>query len=186
MSTSSRSGSTNREILSTATSSQSSTTSLTVSSSSSSNTKTPNNNSLFAKQQQQQQQQSGTSPVSPSRLTRLQEKEEMQNLNDRLVIYIDTVRRLESENSRLQSIVYSYTESSRNDVSEIKKIYERELEDAKRLIDELAKDKARYEIEVTKQKAAAHDANAKLDKHNKEIDALEAKIKVCLCSSSLC
>jgi hypothetical protein len=44
------------------------------------------------------------SPQSPSGVTRLKEKEELQNLNDRLVIYIDTVRRLESENTRLQVI----------------------------------------------------------------------------------
>ena len=42
------------------------------------------------------------SPISPSRVTRLKEKEELQGLNDRLVVYIDTVRRLESDNSQLK------------------------------------------------------------------------------------
>jgi lamin B len=117
------------------------------------------------------------SPVSPSRITRLQEKEEMQNLNDRLVIYIDTVRRLESENARLQTLVHSHSENSTRDVSEIKHMYERELEDAKRLIDELAKEKAKYEIDVNKYKADAEEALAKLAKRDKEFKAIDAKFK---------
>lgn len=117
------------------------------------------------------------SPTSPSRITRLQEKEEMQNLNDRLVIYIDTVRRLESENSRLQNIVQSYSEHSTRDVTEIKQLYERELEDAKRLIDELAKDKARYEIEVNKHKANAQEAITKFERRDKEHRTIETKLK---------
>jgi hypothetical protein len=42
------------------------------------------------------------SPLSPSKITRLKEKEELQSLNDRLVVYIDAVRRLESDNSQLK------------------------------------------------------------------------------------
>lgn len=123
--------------------------------------------------------QSGRSPVSPSRITRLQEKEEMQNLNDRLVIYIDTVRRLESENNRLQSIVLSYNENSNRDVNEIKKLYENELDDAKLLIDELAKEKAKYEIQVNKLIADAEETAAKLTKKEREFKNLETKFKTC-------
>lgn len=41
------------------------------------------------------------SPLSPTRLSRLQEKEQLQSLNDRLAAYIDRVRQLELENNRL-------------------------------------------------------------------------------------
>ncbi len=108
------------------------------------------------------------SPVSPNRITRLQEKEEMQSLNDRLCIYIETVRNLQSENSRLRNEMNSYSEVSTRDVSEIKVMYERELEDAKNLIDELAKEKAKFEIDVNKYKANAIEAQEKANRFEKE------------------
>lgn len=40
-------------------------------------------------------------PLSPTRISRLQEKEELRALNDRLAVYIDRVRALELENDRL-------------------------------------------------------------------------------------
>ncbi|CAF0828621.1 unnamed protein product [Brachionus calyciflorus] len=153
-----------------------------VTTSSSSNTKTPANTnvreSLYSSfRNGNTSTHSGRSPLSPSRITRLQEKEEMQNLNDRLVVYIDTVRRLESENNRLQSLVCTYNENSSRDVSEIKKLYENELEDTKRLIDELAKEKAKCEIQVNKLKADLDENSAKLTKRDREFTKLEQKIK---------
>lgn len=40
-------------------------------------------------------------PLSPTRISRLQEKQELSALNDRLAVYIDRVRSLELENDRL-------------------------------------------------------------------------------------
>uniref|UniRef100_A0A671MW55 IF rod domain-containing protein n=1 Tax=Sinocyclocheilus anshuiensis TaxID=1608454 RepID=A0A671MW55_9TELE len=40
-------------------------------------------------------------PLSPARISRLQEKQELSALNDRLAVYIDRVRSLELENDRL-------------------------------------------------------------------------------------
>lgn len=42
-----------------------------------------------------------STPLSPTRITRLQEKEDLRHLNDRLAVYIDRVRSLELENDRL-------------------------------------------------------------------------------------
>jgi lamin B len=44
-------------------------------------------------------------------LTRSQEKEQLQHLNDRLATYIDRVRQLESENQRLNYQVHITEES---------------------------------------------------------------------------
>lgn len=41
------------------------------------------------------------SALSPTRVSRLQEKEELRELNDRLAHYIERVRALELENDRL-------------------------------------------------------------------------------------
>lgn len=120
----------------------------------------------------------GRSPLSPSRISRLEEKEQMQNLNERLVIYIDTVRRLESENARLHKTITTYNESSSRDVEEIKNMYNQELDDAKRLIDELAREKARFEIEVNKHRADAEEAHGKLTKREAENRDLENRVKV--------
>jgi lamin B len=99
------------------------------------------------------------SSISP---TRLQEIEEMQSLNDRLINYIEIVRILQSENHRLK------TEISSRQVSEIKVMYEQELEDSRHLIDQLAKEKARSEINVDKFKANAIEAQEKAIRFEKE------------------
>ena len=119
----------------------------------------------------------GRSPVSPSRVSRLQEKEEMQNLNDRLAIYIETVRRLESDNNQLRMQASRYEETAQKEVHEIKNLYESELDEAKRLIDELAKEKAKLEIEMNKHKAEADEAVAKLAKRDKEAKGWEARTR---------
>ena len=58
--------------------------------------KTPNNNDRLGSGLRSQ------SPASPSKITRIKEKEDLQNLNDRLMVYIDAVRRLELDNSQLK------------------------------------------------------------------------------------
>lgn len=45
--------------------------------------------------------QAAATPLSPTRISRLQEKQDLQHLNDRLAVYIDRVRSLELENDRL-------------------------------------------------------------------------------------
>ena len=45
------------------------------------------------------------SPLSPTKISRTDEKKQLGQLNDRLAAYIDRVRRLELENSRLEQQV---------------------------------------------------------------------------------
>jgi lamin B len=101
------------------------------------------------------------SPLSPSRLTRLQEKAELQGLNDRLANYIERVRHLEIENNQLTHQIKSSHETVTREVVSIKHLYEKELSDARRLVDETAKDKARLQIEANKLQVDCDDLNVK-------------------------
>lgn len=88
------------------------------------------------------------SPLSPTRHSRIVEKQELQQLNDRLAGYIDRVRFLESENSRLTVEVRTARETVTRESSNIKQMFEHELADARKILDETAREKAKLEIDV--------------------------------------
>lgn len=58
-----------------------------------------------------------STPLSPTRISRLQEKQDLQHLNDRLAVYIDRVRSLELENDRLMVKVSEKEEVTTREVS---------------------------------------------------------------------
>ena len=94
-------------------------------------------------------------PPSPTSITRAQEKDELAGLNDRLAAYIDRVRFLEGENSRLSKIIQTQEETVTRETSNIKGLYESELADARRLLDETSKEKAGLQIRTTAAQAEA-------------------------------
>lgn len=87
---------------------------------------------------------------SPSRRTRQQEKEELQHLNDRFVTYIDHVRKLRDDKQRVDTAYEHLQNKSFEETSQVRRVYDKELEDARLLIDETAKDKARYQLLASK------------------------------------
>lgn len=84
--------------------------------------------------------------MSPGRRTRLQEKEELQHLNDRFVTYIDRVRKLRDEKARLDLTVEHLQTSSEEESGSVKRLFEKELEATRVMIDEISKEKAKFEI----------------------------------------
>uniref|UniRef100_A0A6Q2XYI6 Lamin B1 n=1 Tax=Esox lucius TaxID=8010 RepID=A0A6Q2XYI6_ESOLU len=94
-----------------------------------------------------------STPLSPTRISRLQEKEDLCNLNDRLAIYIDKVRSLESENSVLHLQISEKEEVRSREITGLKSLYETELADARRSLDDTAKERARLQIELGKIKS---------------------------------
>lgn len=125
---------------------------------------------------------SGVSPgrrarsPSPARITRMQEKEQLQNLNDRLAAYIDKVRYLENENSRLSIQIRSTEDTVSREVGNIKALYESELAEARKLLDDTAKEKAKLQLDANKYKTEADDWQTKF--HRRDRDAKNAEKKV--------
>ncbi|KAG9480513.1 hypothetical protein GDO78_012138 [Eleutherodactylus coqui] len=114
-----------------------------------------------------------STPLSPTRITRLQEKEELRHLNDRLAVYIDRVRSLELENDRLMLKVSEKEEVTTREVSGIKLLYESELADARKVLDETARDRARLQIELAKYRSDFDEVSKTLKK--KDADLLQAQ-----------
>lgn len=115
-------------------------------------------------------------PLSPARMTRMQEKLELQNLNDRLATYIDRVRFLESENNRLSVQVHSSQETVTREVNNIKTMYQNELKDARQTLDDTAKEKAQLQIDLSNLKQRFDEVHQRLTKKEKELASTEKKL----------
>uniref|UniRef100_A0A1A9X0Q9 LTD domain-containing protein n=1 Tax=Glossina brevipalpis TaxID=37001 RepID=A0A1A9X0Q9_9MUSC len=118
------------------------------------------------------------SPLSPTRHSRLQEKAELQNLNDRLAVYIDRMRNLETENARLSIEVQATRDTVTREATNIKTMYESELGDARRLLDDTAREKAKLEIDVKRLWEENEELKAKLDKKSKECTIAEGNARM--------
>lgn len=110
-----------------------------------------------------------SSPLSPTRHSRLQEKADLQNLNDRLACYIDKVRYLETENSRLTREIQTTQETVTREVSNIKSMYDHELSDARKLLDETHREKAKLEIDTKRLWDENEELKAELAKKSKDL-----------------
>ncbi|XP_053501185.1 lamin-B1 [Ictalurus furcatus] len=119
---------------------------------------------------------SGT-PLSPTRITRLQEKEELSHLNDRLAVYIDKVRSLESENSVLHLQISEKEEVRSRELTGLKSLYETELADARRSLDDTAKERARLQIELGKLRTEHEQLLQNYAKKDADLAGCQARLK---------
>ncbi|XP_060934351.1 lamin-B2 [Limanda limanda] len=112
-----------------------------------------------------------STPLSPTRISRLQEKQDLQHLNDRLAVYIDRVRSLELENDRLIVKVSEKEDVTTREVSGLKSLYEAELADARRVLDDTAKERARLQIDLGKAQADLEEATRSVKKKDGDLAA---------------
>uniref|UniRef100_A0A8C7BS64 Prelamin-A/C n=1 Tax=Neovison vison TaxID=452646 RepID=A0A8C7BS64_NEOVI len=121
--------------------------------------------------------QASSTPLSPTRITRLQEKEDLQELNDRLAVYIDRVRSLETENAGLRLRITESEEVVSREVSGIKAAYEAELGDARKTLDSVAKERARLQLELSKVREEFKELKARNTKKEGDLMAAQARLK---------
>ncbi|XP_029592998.1 lamin-A-like [Salmo trutta] len=124
------------------------------------------------------QKRTGATPqLTPTRISRLQEKDDLCNLNDRLAVYIDKVRSLEIENAGLRMrITESETEISR-EVTGMKAAYETELADARKTLDSVAKERARLQLELGKVKEEYKELKVRNGKKESDLEAALARLR---------
>ncbi|XP_035524341.1 lamin-B1 [Morone saxatilis] len=119
---------------------------------------------------------SGT-PLSPTRITRLQEKQQLRDLNDRLAVYIDKVRSLESENDVLHLQINEKEEVRSREVTGLKALYETELADARRCLDDSSKERAWLQIELGKIRSEHEQLQQNYNKKDSEAAGAQARLK---------
>jgi len=95
--------------------------------------------------------------------TRVQEKKEMQDLNERLANYIEKVRFLEAQNRRMADELEKLKKKWGHETGLIKAMYEAELSEARRLLDDAVKDKSRLEIRLTSTDEYIDELKARLE-----------------------
>lgn len=114
---------------------------------------------------------------TPTRISRLQEKQQLRNLNDRLAVYIDKVRSLESENSVLHLQINETEEVRSREVTGLKALYETELADARRCLDDSSKERAWLQIELGKIRSDHEQLAHNFNKKDSEAAGSQARLK---------
>ncbi|CAH8516038.1 unnamed protein product [Heterobilharzia americana] len=114
---------------------------------------------------------------SPLTISRSEEKDELAHLNDRLAGYIDYVRKLELDKQKLTRRIQTVTEERMSKVEEARKTYEDEIEALRNLVDDLAKQKSKAELDAKQLRDELNDVKSKANKREQENRNLQRRIE---------
>ncbi|KAF1489584.1 Lamin-L(III), partial [Eudyptula minor novaehollandiae] len=117
------------------------------------------------------------SPLSPTRLSRLQEKEELRQLNDRLAAYIERVRALEADKSVLQQRLAEQEAGSDRELGSLRLRYETELADARRALDDIAIERAALQVELGKIGEEHRQLHSRNSKKEADLNLAQARMR---------
>lgn len=117
------------------------------------------------------------SPLSPTRHARLDEKKQMQNLNDRLAAYIEAVRSRDVEISCLKQERTTIEETHVTELTQVKSAYGREMGQLRKALDAVSREKARLEIEREKAVWTAKEATTDLATKEKRLTTAERDLQ---------
>ncbi|XP_021263405.1 lamin-L(III)-like isoform X2 [Numida meleagris] len=117
------------------------------------------------------------SPLSPTRLSRLQEKEELRQLNDRLAAYIERVRALEADKSVLQQRLVDLEAGSGRELGCLRLRYEAELADARRALDDIAIERAALQVELGKIGEEHRQLHSRNSKKEADLNLAQARMR---------
>ncbi|NWV83500.1 LAML3 protein, partial [Dasyornis broadbenti] len=117
------------------------------------------------------------SPLSPARLSRLQEKEELRQLNDRLAAYIERVRALEADKSALQQRLSEQQAGSDRELGCLRLRYEAELADARRALDDVAIERATLQVELGKIGEEHRQLHIRNSKKESDLNLAQARVR---------
>ncbi|KAM4603119.1 lamin L3 [Polymixia lowei] len=113
--------------------------------------------------------------TSPTCLSRIQEKDELRHLNDRLANYIQRVQELENEKSSMLLLLEEKEDSKSREMGNVRRLYEVELADVRTSLDGLANERARLQVDY----GSLSDDHRKLQARNqkKETDLANALVQ---------
>lgn len=115
--------------------------------------------------------------TSPNIKARVQEKEELSDLNDRLAAYIDCMRSLENQNAKLSLEISSSKESRSREITNVKAMFEAELGESRRMLDDVSKEKALLKLENGKLNGILIDLRPKLEQEQAANKRLQEKLR---------
>ncbi|NXC17125.1 LMNB1 protein, partial [Corythaeola cristata] len=120
---------------------------------------------------------SGASALRPMRSSRLQERDELRELNNRLAAYINVVRSVETERSALQLQVSQREELRAQEISGLKVIYEAEVSEVRRALDDTARERAKLQMELREIRTEYEQLQANCVRKESNLKRVQAKLQ---------
>ena len=117
------------------------------------------------------------SPLSPTRQSREIERRSMQNLNDRLAVYIDAVRSREAEIQSLKQERSIIEDTHSTELIQTKTMYNKEIGQLRKALDKTTSDNSRLQMEKDKLEHDSKEIKKELVNKSREHDLLDRSHK---------